>query len=139
MFLFLLVDFIYFDNKFGSVGSVDSETWIQRNSNISLIITPHLLKRTKRSSELPGMTPIMSTEIQYAMYPPFLFFFMTHMHSMAGALSPRVGIVDFLKLFATYRLLVLRVNYLSLTKIVKKISNFHRKKAHPIHLSRGRV
>lgn len=64
------------------------------------------------------MTLIMRTEIQSAMYSPFLFFlfFMTHMHSMAGALSPRVGIVDFLKLFATYRLLVLRVNYLSLTK-----------------------
>lgn len=38
------------------------------------------------------------------------------MNSMAGALSPRVGIVGFLKLFATYRSLVLRVNYLSLTK-----------------------
>ena len=71
---------------------------------LSLIITPPLLKRTRRISELPGMTPIMRTEIQSAMYPPFLFFFffMTHMSSMAGTLSPRVGIVDFLKLFATY-------------------------------------
>lgn len=60
------------------------------------------------------------------------------MRSMAGALSPRVRIVDFLKLFATYRLLVLRVHYLSLTKkIVKKISHFHRKKIHPVHLSMG--
>lgn len=56
---------------------------------------------------------------------------MAHMNSMAGALSPRVGIVDFLKLFATYRLLVLRVNYLSLTKNCEEDISFSQKENTP--------